>query len=633
MVYDCRSDHLVPGLSLWNHQKLKEDTQNHPQPSVEVKFISENTVDGKASALDMNAGLQLSFVAGLVDVSGAAQFLQNDMASDETLRITMQYKCTTQFDQLSMAQLNKNNIQHPDVLDRDLATHVITGILFGANAHLIFDLQTSVEDSKIDMEIKLKAAVQSIPNVAIGGNVGSKVGQEHKSITERIKVTFYGDFQPSLNPTNYDQALELFRNLPTELGKDFEKAIPIKVWLYPLHYFKKDAITLGRGISPSLLAQASNCLEQLQYIVMKCKNLGDSNVCKTFAGVVRRLKTFRTMVEEYKAVFKAQLATLLPKIRRGTTDTDTDTDTDPDTKNELEKLILRLEESPFRQEYLFNWVENYRDQIQIMGSYLDTLAKPTDKVSACVAKDSGDLLKVIMSPSYVYCLCFTMQLNQSNTVLDNMKKHLRQRAPLPSPQNNPDLRTVDTNTETTESLRLSPDGFNSMARKATLFKEFHGANVDSASTAFIVAEAEKVTELPGCFIKLYKYGKEIYPDFELPSQPAQPTCDSDTSPIKVTWKKPENGAEQVTKYKLLYKRVRSRGRWHEHESAKDEFEFSLPDVKCGVRYKIKVVAVCEVGSSLTSSTTEIRIPGPCTCTNLSRHSRRGSHDMQYNKVV
>jgi len=51
--------------------------------------------------------------------------------------MTLQYKSTTHFEQLTMDHLG--NIQFPDVLNDQDATHIVTGITYGADAFFVFD--------------------------------------------------------------------------------------------------------------------------------------------------------------------------------------------------------------------------------------------------------------------------------------------------------------------------------------------------------------------------------------------------------------------------------------------------------------------------------------------------------------
>ena len=77
MLYDCRDDRLIPGVTLWNHSTLKSALDCRPQESSQFSLIAEDSLESKTSSLGVEAGLKLSLLGGLVNVSGSAKFLDD----------------------------------------------------------------------------------------------------------------------------------------------------------------------------------------------------------------------------------------------------------------------------------------------------------------------------------------------------------------------------------------------------------------------------------------------------------------------------------------------------------------------------------------------------------------------------
>jgi hypothetical protein len=50
MLYDCRSDNLIPGMTLWNNERLKSA---RPQIGSDFEVIAEDTLESKASQLKL----------------------------------------------------------------------------------------------------------------------------------------------------------------------------------------------------------------------------------------------------------------------------------------------------------------------------------------------------------------------------------------------------------------------------------------------------------------------------------------------------------------------------------------------------------------------------------------------------
>ncbi|XP_025051369.1 neoverrucotoxin subunit beta-like, partial [Alligator sinensis] len=66
MLYDCRKETLIPGISLWDLDTLRNDVDTKPQSKTEFQIIASDTIDAKASALNITTSLKASFFCGLV---------------------------------------------------------------------------------------------------------------------------------------------------------------------------------------------------------------------------------------------------------------------------------------------------------------------------------------------------------------------------------------------------------------------------------------------------------------------------------------------------------------------------------------------------------------------------------------
>ncbi|ETE57007.1 hypothetical protein L345_17281, partial [Ophiophagus hannah] len=100
-------------------------------------------INDKASALDISASLKASFLGELVEVGGSAKYLHDTKKSKQQARVTVQYKATTKYEQLTMSHLGIQNVSYPAVFEHGTATHVVTAILYGAQAFFVFDREVS----------------------------------------------------------------------------------------------------------------------------------------------------------------------------------------------------------------------------------------------------------------------------------------------------------------------------------------------------------------------------------------------------------------------------------------------------------------------------------------------------------
>ncbi|KAK2818115.1 hypothetical protein Q7C36_022048 [Tachysurus vachellii] len=242
MLYDCRNDSFIPGVTLWDKKALSDDLDVHQKPKSHLKFAASDSLSDKANLLDISASLKASFLSGLVEVGGSAKYLQDTRSSAHQSRVTMQYSQTTTFEQFTMKELG--NITYPQVFDQKTATHVVTAVLYGAQVFMVFDYTSAENENKQEIEGNLRAVVKKIPSLSIEGQASLNMTEDEKNMAENISVTFYGDIKLEENPTTYKDALEVYKKVP-DLMKQQGKGVPLTLWLYPLNLLDDKAAKLA----------------------------------------------------------------------------------------------------------------------------------------------------------------------------------------------------------------------------------------------------------------------------------------------------------------------------------------------------------------------------------------------------
>ncbi|KAF3853076.1 hypothetical protein F7725_013764 [Dissostichus mawsoni] len=248
MLYDARSDTLVPGLGLWNDKTLEEKPTETPQQSSYFEISASDSTESKSSLLDIEASLKASFLGGLIAVGGSAEYLNDEKKFKNQSRVTFQYKATTNFKQLLIDQVTLDTEQM-EVIEKDLATHVVTGILYGANAFFVFDSEKLEASEVQEIEVSMQAVINKIPTFDVEGKVEIKLTDEEKALTEKFSCKFYGDFILKSNPATFKDAVQTYVELPKLLGTNGENSVPVKVWLMPLKLLEPAAIEVRKDIS------------------------------------------------------------------------------------------------------------------------------------------------------------------------------------------------------------------------------------------------------------------------------------------------------------------------------------------------------------------------------------------------
>ncbi|XP_048825993.1 stonustoxin subunit alpha-like isoform X6 [Brienomyrus brachyistius] len=269
MLYDCRDDRLIPGITLWDHEDLKKDTDEIMQHNTEFDVIASDSVEDKACALDVDASLKASFLGGLIEVDGSAKYLKDTKVSKKQARVTLKYKTTTKFMQLSMSHLGRGNVKHPYVFEKGIATHVVTAVLYGAQAFFVFDREVSETENQQNIKGNLQVMIKKIPILSIEGEASLKLTDTDRATEEKLSCKFYGDFALEQNPVSFQDAVKIYTTLPGLLGEKGENAVPVRVWLLPLEILDSSAARLVRQISVRLINETQSVIEVSEKLLLQ----------------------------------------------------------------------------------------------------------------------------------------------------------------------------------------------------------------------------------------------------------------------------------------------------------------------------------------------------------------------------
>ncbi|XP_055004983.1 verrucotoxin subunit beta-like [Boleophthalmus pectinirostris] len=390
MFYDCRSDKLVPGLSFWDQEKLDKDMRVTREPSTECQIVVSDHLSKKASSLQVDAGLKASFLSGLVTVQGSAKYLNNKKSSSRQARVTLQYKTTTQFKTLSMNQLSEENLKHHEVIKKGLATHVVTAILYGAQAFFVFDQETSQDENVQEIQGNLKVMIEKIPNISIDAEGNLKMEDRDKEKVNKFSCTFHGDFCLDKSPTTFEEAVKVYQDLPKRLGPKGENAVPVRVHLLPLSALDSAASKLVRHISLRLVCEAENILENFRELDMICNDILKSPAGQNFSYVSEKVKTFNSLCSEFLLGLQETLATKLPSIRGG-----------GEEEAALAEVLKRATESPFSFHRLNQWMEEVTEEANTI-KVLTNLMRNTEVISS-----KNDLKKKVFDSEKALVFVFT----------------------------------------------------------------------------------------------------------------------------------------------------------------------------------------------------------------------------------
>ncbi|XP_035523033.1 stonustoxin subunit beta-like [Morone saxatilis] len=481
MLYDARKDELIPGLTLWDDKTLQDNITEFAHPSSKFEISTSDSLESKSSLLDIDASLKASFMGGLIEVGGSAKFLNDTKKYMNQSRVTFQYNATTTFKQLSMCEsctidpgtMGKQKI---DIIQKGFATHVVTGILYGADAVFVFDSE-KLDVSKVrNIQGGMEAVIKKIPSLDIQGKVDIKLTDQEKDLTKNLSCKFYGDFILERNPGTFEEAVETYAELPKLLKERKENAVPLKVWLMPLKHFDSSAAKLEKEISVELVRKVQYALEDLKQIKMRCNDCLVDRIVENFPHIQEELSRFQKLCNHYESDLKQTLAKDLPSIREGK---------EEEESSKVQKLFEDREKSPLSNEKLNSWLDHKEREINIIRSCVEMMQ------GAKIVQTQSELDREVLAPGVEDALCFVFtSMERGDTFLDVMADYLK----------SPKLGSTDE-----DQWYYSDEVLIKMREKAKLIDSFAKALKNNSRFCFLVAAAAN-KKYTGATIYHYKDG-------------------------------------------------------------------------------------------------------------------------------
>ncbi|XDV43716.1 hypothetical protein PO909_012142 [Leuciscus waleckii] len=582
MLYDCRKDSFIPGVTLWDKKSLTEDLDSRSQLMTDLKFSSSDSLSSKSDLMDISASLKLSFLGGLVEVGGSAKYLRDTKSSHKQSRVTMHYSDTSRFDQLTMTQLGQ--ITYPQVFDQNTATHVVTAVLYGARAFMVFDQMFSEDESKQEIEGKLNVMVKKIPEFSIEGEGSVKMTDVENKTAENITCTFHGDFHLEQNPTTYMEALDLYKKLPTLLKENPQSAVPINVWLYPLNLLDKKAAQLVREISTSLVSNTERIMEELGELERTYNDLSKRAEVNVFNDIEERLHSFQDSFSIYKTVLQKAVARVLPAIRGGGKE-----------EQSLADILKIHYSSPFNADKLNQWLNDAKSECNLLRSH-------TKMLEQIRIEDSDDLNTILLDPDIdvVVCLTFT-SLKYEDPYLSTLNEFLK----------SDEFKKLDGNKnvlhEASDRKWFNDLGvIKKMRENLSNFRGFSEANKDEKGIRFIISAVSDPSN-PGSSIYLYEKGNLTDHHFQPVSKPPPPIV-KNVQEQTVSLKLQKSPSGVTVQYRVEYKEVKAeeKEQWLVINTADEDF--TLTGLESGKQYLIRYRIVGKVGVSEASETVETDVP-------------------------
>ncbi|KAK6316423.1 hypothetical protein J4Q44_G00139470 [Coregonus suidteri] len=471
MLYDCCSESFTPD-SLCDSDNMIKGKISLPLPSTLIKVIETDSLQERFRALELDQPIRTSFLSGLVEVGGAAEYLNHPLLHKGDY-VTLHYKRTTRLDQLTSFLLEK--VTRPEVIQQQTATHVVTAVTYGTQAFIVCKTNRTWTMTKVIN--KLKKMIQLLT---------AEDGAAKLAKSSGLSCTYYGDLETNRSDR---EITDLCESLSKLLGPSGEKAVPLRVWLCPLNNLHP-AAACARGISEDLQSRVERVMEHCRCTGTRCEEIIKHEWVSKVQDLKDKLIHFIDLLQQYQVQLQKLMGRVLVSVRSGVQE-------EKDVEEEMKGHDL----SPFRVEATGQWLDDKQAELKFLES-LDSKIR-----SKMISTDQ--LHKVTNNSKTDTVVCFTLTsqgetdlyLSSLKQHLDSLQTHTRTKPGHPYQHTQPWFKSEENKERVTTAARAFLDFM-----KVTKKLKFVAASIPDDST-------------PGASIRLYQGGRLVDSDYEPVSKP------------------------------------------------------------------------------------------------------------------
>ncbi len=570
MFYNSNREKLTSGKHFWDSSII----QSKKQVSNTYEIITDDSLSNKFKSLNVSDSQKLGFLAGMIEVNGSAQFLNDRMTSKEQARVTLKYSTTTHMEEIDNNELG--SIQKSCISSEEGATHVVTGILYGSDTFFVFDRALHPSENICDVTDSLEKMVRRIP----------KPGGSHEMSEEESKkliCTYYGDISLLSNPSSYKEFTKLFREFPTLLqGKGFPKM----AILQPLQSRSPENPTLP--MCSTLSARVVDTMEWLHGAEVQCKDLKKQEHCLKFVNLNLQLSNFLLFLNKFKTELAAKLSTFLPKIQENSAT----------EAVQNEQMSSILSPSPFNSKEAVKFLKSKSKELKLLCQYMMNLTKDPS-IQFISSRDDSSLYELTTDLQYDHVVLFALNLtSEESNYLLQLKHHLDS--------------TPDCGSSAQPEWFEDQKALKELRYKSKQFLDFYKTNKNKDNVMFAVTDQSRDIESVGKPIMIL-YSNGVPQHFEAPGHPGVPQLENATeNSINLFWLPPEEGAQYIHSYNIFYSiSTNSKGADNMKVSITTTKEMiCVKDLTPDTEFTFSVEAVCDPGVSICSEEFRARTTPP-----------------------
>ncbi len=359
-LYDARTDSFI-GANIISQNLIENDISQIDNPSSKIEFETTNNLTNRFKQLDVNAELQLSVLANLVQLNGSGKYLKYDKTSSKSSQITLLYSISTKSENLNLFNDSLKERLNFQLLNTLHATHIVVGIDWGANCAVTAEARSENEDDKLKVEGALKTTIDKIGMAIKGeGEVehDDNYEKQSQSFTYHSNLDVVSTEEPL--PTSLTQVIDYIKKLPKLISNSNNgKGKPISYKLLPIdslrkyYNLEKQIDSIVKSIDENTILKFVYLFEHLDRLKQKVVDIYDivqSNSTIITDVEYNQVCEFKNQMMIEETELRKKLGGTLIDVRSGKTEMISleqiiqDFETSKNSTTNIEKQILELDE-------------------------------------------------------------------------------------------------------------------------------------------------------------------------------------------------------------------------------------------------------------------------------------------------
>jgi len=221
-LYYATTDHIANNENLWSQEDLeKMSLKQKSTKSSETETLITKDQLARNNMLKIEASLALSFMGGMVKVTGSAKYLDERRLQTNSVQVSLKFEATTSTESITADM--KAHLSFTEICDKvgkkNGPTHVVTSLKRGFIGIFSFIKQTEDKTKNAQVAGYLQALIKGLPSIEIDASAEVETEETEKISKESLYVKFWGTTILDEAVTTFEDAVKVYKKLPEKAKK------------------------------------------------------------------------------------------------------------------------------------------------------------------------------------------------------------------------------------------------------------------------------------------------------------------------------------------------------------------------------------------------------------------------------